>query len=317
MNRRRSLLLLLLLLVLVVVYQLNIQKLSPRSESSRTDFVSRPGPVLKLSPGEKVVQIDVIDPLKGTELQFTSVKAGEWHMVRPVDYPAESVLVDGLVALLKLSTRIREMTSAGVTLSDFQFDRPILKVCVGTNLSSQKRCLIIGSKAVAAESYYAKWMDESVYFMVDQKFISACDKSAYALRKKQLFELLESGVRSIAYRGKFSREIRRTGKRWFLLAPKRSALPREQANELLVGLNNLYVKEFLDEKSASDSELGLETNSEMLMVRSGKEQDRSLTVGAEVPGRAAYYAKTNQEPTILLISSAKWNKIREAFEHLD
>ncbi len=317
MNWRRSLFLLLLLSALVVFYRLNIQKAPLKSQSSGVDLISKPGPVLKLGPAEKVVRIELIDPSKGTELQFAGVNTGTWRMSRPVDYPAENVLVDGLVALLKLSTRLREMTSAGVTLSDFQFDRPVFKVCVETSLSSQKRCLLIGSKAVAADGYYAKWVDEDVYFMVDQKFVSAFDKSAYALRKKQLFELLESGIRSIVYEGKSNREIRRTGKRWFLLAPKRSALGRERVNELLVALNNLYVKEFLDDKAANDPGLGFETNSETVRVRFEKEPERDLAIGGEVPGRAAYFAKTNQEPTILLISSAKWNKIRQAFEHLD
>lgn len=273
--------------------------------------------ILSLSPHESVDRLTIHNPSQDGEISFLKEKNGNWKIIKPVDYPAESMMVDGFVGLLKLTLRIRQLSFEGLGAEDFGFDTPRFSVCVSTNSSRKERCLLVGSDAVIVKGAYAKWEDEAKYFVVDPNFLAAFDRSLYSVRKKQIFTLLEKEVEVIQFRSqKREFEIRRQKKQWMLKRPVEAILGPEAINHLSLHLSDLYVKEFLDDERLDDPKLGLKPGHRVIRIKFGDGSEQALIQGREAAGRDAYFAQGPDGKTTLLVSLGKLNKIEEAFRSL-
>mgnify|MGYP001583376019 CR=1 FL=1 len=291
----------------------------PRATESVFSFSQEPvrPRVLSLNPGELVHRMTIRDVSKESSISFLKLDDQSWRVKEPVDYPAESVMVDGFVSLLKLNPRIRELSFEGLEASEFGFDVPSLSICVATNIRPAQRCLIIGSDAAIAKGAYAKWKDEGRYFLVDQSFLQAFDKTLYSVRKKQVFNLLEKEIESIHRQSEKSAiEIQVQGKQWVLAKPVEAVLGPKAMDDLLIELNHLYVKEFLDDEPSKDSKLGFDPPSRSIQVRFKDDTHQTLILGREASRKDAYYARSDESGTILLISSGKVRQIERAFDAL-
>ena len=273
--------------------------------------------ILTLAEHERVERLTIKDASKGSETAFLKTQDKSWQIIRPIRYPAESLIVDGLVSLLKLSPRARQLSFEGLGADEFGFDKPELTVCVSTDRTSKERCLLVGSNAIIAKGAYAKWEDESKYFLVSRDFLKAFDKTLYSVRKKQIFALLEKDILSIVF---LSREkelfIKHDGKNWTLEKPVKATLGSEAMNNLLVQLNGLYVKEFLDGENARNPKLGFEPQSKHIRITFRDGSQETLIQGREAKGKDAYYAKKDDDKIVLLISLGKLDKIENAFRAL-
>ena len=317
MSWKRTILLLLVLVGIAGFYYFKVH--GPHSIKTVISFSPEPANafILSLNERESVNSIVLHDLSKNTEISLHKVGKHDWRMRKPVDYPAESVIVDGFVSLLKLTPRVRQFSLDKLNEKEFGFDHPYLSICISTNLWSKERCLLVGSQAAIVAGSYAKWDDESQYFLVDHNFLKAFDKSVYGLRKKQIFTLLDLEINSVSLKSPQKQfEIKRSGKSWTLAKPIEVALSEDAVNELLVQLNSLYVKEFLDNERWDNSKFGLKPSTRLIRItfRDGSEQ--TLIQGREAAGKDAYYALSKEQNTVLLISLKKFNQVEEAFQKL-
>ena len=317
MNWKRTVLFLAVLILLAGLYYWKVYR--PQAADRIFSLSQDPAQIgaLTLNPKETIDHLIIQDASKGTEISFLKLKNQSWRMTRPMDGPAESLILEGFVTLLKLTKRTRSLSFEGLSENEFGFKSPRLVICVSTDQRKKERCLLIGADAAIANGAYAKWRDESKYFLVDRNFISAFDKTLYALRKKQIFTLLEQPIKSIRFRSSNREfEIGRDGKHWALVKPVRAVLGDEAANQLLSQLNGLYVKEFLDHERFEDSRLALNPGLRMIEVIFEDGSGQRLIQGAEALGRDAYYTRVKDEPSVLLVSLEKLNKIEKAFHAL-
>ena len=313
---KRTLLFLSILALLASVYYFKVYERPSRGGV----FSFSPEPVrtsiLQLEKNEAVSRLTLRDFRKKTEFLFERSPDRSWRVKRPVDYPAESVIIEGLISLLKVIPRARQLSLDGLQASEFGFDQPRLAVCIGVEGKEKDRCLLIGSDAAIVKGAYAKWEDEFKYFLVDQNFMSACDKTLYSVRRKQIFTLLDKDVRAIRYRfpkGEF--EIIHKGKVWMVHKPVEAMLGSEAISRLLTELNGLYVKEFLDGGRWEDSSLGLKSSKRVIRVEFQDGSAQTLIQGAKAAGRNAYYA-LGDDQTVLLVSLGKLNRVEDAFRTL-
>ncbi len=272
--------------------------------------------VLAISEKKLVSRLTLRDTSKGTVISFARQGEHTWRIAQPIDYPAESVILDGLVGLLKLTPRMRQLSFEGLQEKEFGFDAPRFSICVSTDFSKEQ-CLFIGSDAVIAKGAYAKWNDEAKYFLVDRTFITAFDKTLYSVRKKQIFTLLENEASAVHFQSqKREFEIRRQGKHWVLKKPIEAALGSETVNGLLIRLNDLYVKEFLDDQRSDDPALDLKPGRRVIRVKFQDGSEQILVQGREAVGRDAYFAQGPDGKTVLLVSIGKLDKIEDLFRAL-
>ncbi|MBI1978321.1 MAG: DUF4340 domain-containing protein [Candidatus Omnitrophica bacterium] len=272
--------------------------------------------VLPLSSGESILRIVLKDQAKASEIEIAKKEKG-WDITKPVDYPAESLVIDGLVTLLKLAPRLRQFSLEHSQMEEFGFTKPRLTVCVRTNQRSQDQCLLIGQDAALVKGAYAKWDNESKYFLVHEHFLMAFDKTLYSLRKKQLFSLLGQEIQSIHFMSK-KREyvIEKKGKEWLLQKPAKATIGSDAIDALLVALSNLFVKEFLDDENAKDPRFGFDPPRRQIKVQFQDGSKQALIQGREAAGRDAYYALGEDEKTVLLISRGKLDQLEEGFRKL-
>lgn len=302
---------------IVGFYYFRVRQEHPADRSFSFSTESAKSYILSLSDKDFVNHLTIRDTSKKTEISF--LKAGEhnWQITKPVDYPAESVFIDGFVSSLKLSPRLRQFPFNGTSVKEFGFDSPQLSVCISTKQLPIERCLLIGSNAVAFNGAYAKWNDEAKYFLVDANLLAAFDKTLYTLRKKQIFTLLDKEITSIQFRS-LKREfiIQRKGKQWWLEKPVQAAVGPDAINNLLIYLNGLYVKEFLDNERPDNPKLGLKSRARLIQVKFQDGSEQMLLQGNEAAGRDAYYALGSDGKTVLLVASGKLNKTEDIFKAL-
>ena len=319
MSWKRTLLLFLILGVVISFYYQKSKTLPFLLQSKAISLSTTPESpyILQLKDGETINHIVLEDFSKKTEVVFEATKPHVWRITKPVNYPAEPIIVDGFNSLLRLTPRVRELSFEGLSPSEFGFDHPRFKVCLSTNMVQKEKCLMVGSDAVVAQARYARWDDEPKFFLVGQTFVDAFDKSLYSLRRKQIFALLEGQVRSVHFRSTDRElDIRRDGKRWLLEKPRESIVGSQAVNEILSQLNNLFVKEFLDHERWQDVRLGFKSASYLVRVVFDDGSEQVLIRGNEAAGRDAYYGRTQGEDAVFLISLGKFKKVENAFRAL-
>ena len=317
MSWKRSLFFLFLLIAVASFYYFKVRQQysaeTPFSFSTESAKMS----VLSLAGQESVDHLTLRDTSKESEISFQKTKGHNWRITRPVDYPAEFAIVDGFAALLKLSPRIRQFSTEGLSLSEFGFNAPRLSICISTNQRPNEKCLLIGSDAVAFKGAYAKWIDESKYFLVDANFVAAFDKTLYSVRKKQVFLLTDQEISSVHFRSsEHEYEIKHQRKQWWLEKPLHAGVGIDAVNSILVYLSGIYVKEFLDTELPEHQKFGLKQPARIIEVTSRDGSKQTLIQGREAPGQDAYYAQGSDGRTVLLISFGKLNKLEDAFKAL-
>lgn len=272
--------------------------------------------VLELAKDDFVENLSLYDQSKATTISFEKDDNGHWRIVSPVPFPAEPLIVDGFITLLKLTPRSRHLLMNQLDPKDFGFDEPHLKICIG--ISDQKpRCLLIGSNSAIGQGAYAKWDDEESYFLVEEVFVKSFDKTLYSVRKKQIFSLLDDEIASIHFESsKKEIDILHEGKFWTLKKPIESAIGNQTMNMLLTELNGLYVKEFLDGEETSKLKSQLKQALRTIRVNFRNRYEQVLIQGQEANGRDAYYARLSEPETLFLVSKGKLNHLEEAFSKL-
>lgn len=313
MNWKRTLFFVAALSILSVFYYLKLYHQSTNDLIPAFSVEAAPRYVLEFNQDGLVKSISLSDQLKGTTLSFKRDARGNWQIVSPVFFPAEPLIIDGFVTLLKLTPRLRNLQANQLNPKDFGFDDPSLKICVEVS-NHNLRCLLIGNKSVIGDGAYAKWDNEESYFLVEQVFLKSFDKTLYSVRKKQIFSLLNDEIASIHFQSsKKEFHIIHEGKYWTLQKPIESAIGEQAMNTLLTELNGLYVKEFLEGEETSKFKSKVKQALRTVRVIFRNQTEQVLIQGQEANGRDAYYARLSEPETLFLVSKGKLNHLEEAF----
>lgn len=317
MTWKRTVLFLLIFVAVASLYYFKVYQPRPTEAVFSFSPESAKTPILALSDKKSITHLSIQNASQGILLSFAKEKEGIWRITQPINYPAESMIIDGFVSLLRLTPRVRQLSFDGLESKEFGFDTPRFSICVLADLFPKERCLFIASDAAIAKGAYAKWNDENKYFLIDRNFLSVFDKTLYSVRKKQIFTLLGNEVSAIHFQSqKREFEIHRQGKNWMLKKPVEALMGSQAINELLIHLNGLYVKEFLDAQRPDDSKLGLKPAHRVIRINFQDGSEQALIQGREAAGRDAYYARIGDEKTVILLSLGKANQIAEKFQKL-
>ena len=313
MRWKKTVFLFLLLLLTAEFYYFKVRPKSSTPSFSSLSHDAAHVRVLPLEPKETIKRIVLKDHLKNTEISVKQVSDHVWKVESPVQYPAESLVVEGLSSLLRLSPRSRQLSVKGSD-QGLGFDKPDLEICVSTSKKSSQRCLLIGTQAAVVKGSYAKWKDESEYFLVNSNFLDAFDKTLYSLRKKQIFDLSGKEITEIQFRSEEKeRFLKHQGQNWVLLKPKEMNLSAHSAEALTTLLSGLYVKEFLDQEPWTDPKFGLASSQKTIRIVFNDQSEQTLIWGSEAPGFDAYYALGPEGKTLLLVSRGKVSQAADKF----
>lgn len=272
--------------------------------------------ILKVQNQKSVKKMSIEDRSKGTKILFEKDSQNNWQIVSPIHFPAEAAIVDGFVTLLKLMPRLRPLTAKQIDLKEFGFDHPRLRICIGIS-SKAPRCLLIGNDSAIGEGAYAKWDDESSYFLVEPVFLKSFDRTLYSVQKNQIFNLFDEEIASIQFESE-KKEIKiiHEGKNWMLKKPVEAAIGLQTMDALLRELHGLFVKEFLDSDDSAERipQIVKPVRTIRIFFRHGKQQ--VLMQGEAAVGRDAFYARLSEPDTVFLVSQGKLNQLEDLFSKL-
>lgn len=319
MSWRRTLFLFFIFASLAGFYYVKVGRLSfPKPDVWAPDPSSRRKPILAMSSTEELLRLsfdlseDASSKLRG---RVVLERKGEkqWRITSPVSAPAEAVVADGLLSVLKLMPRVRELSFAKLSLGDYGLDRPRQRICVETGQKS--RCLRIGSEGALSKGVYAKWEDEDKFFLASSELVRAFDRTLYSLRQKQVLSFTESQIDSIHVRHlKQELVIQREGNHWLLKKPDLAILGPLTVEALYSKLIHLYAKDFIDGPPAQNPELGLTAPSFVIRVFFSDGSQQTLVRGGQAPGLDAYYVQNSEHKSVFLVSIGKFRELERAFE---
>lgn len=274
--------------------------------------------VLKLKEGDSVSWLRIERPASGGETLVLRREEGarDWQLEFPVTYPAETLLVEGMISSLKMSRRMRRLPLRGPFPKGTGLEAPRLKIGIETRKNPSQHFLLFGEEAPVGGAVYARWADEKEYFLVSPEVKAAFEASLYTLRRKKLFRVNWERVSRIEFqRGKLHFELVKEGERWSGKTPASAAeISLEKARDLIYSLQSVYIKDFLDGKNPSNREFRLLPDFAFIAVQDREGAGEKLILGAPAKNREAVYAVREKENLVFLISEGKVRSLIQAFQ---
>ncbi len=273
--------------------------------------------VLLLGEGDFLTYFEIQNSATKEKLVLRK-KGSDWMLVAPVYYPAENFLVEGMIQALAFSRRDRRFLLEGKDPGEFGLGKPSIRIVLQTLKRPGKRTLVFGSETpVVGGGFYAKWKDEDEVFLIPDPLKSSFERSVYSLRRKKLFRVRWDNINSLyAQSGQTQYRLEKKGELWrWVIPPLAPEIPLEKVSDLIYSFQALYIKEFLDGRSAKEKDFGLQTPEIRLAVGEEKAPgEEKLAFGARAKGKDALYTVREKENLVLLVSEKNLKSLLEHFE---
>jgi len=269
--------------------------------------------ILTLNQGQTVVGLELTNR-EGEVLELAR-ENGRWSLTKPLHYPADDVIVGGLIAALTTTTWSRNFSVESVNLKEAGLRDPVQRI--GVTLSSdasKRRYLFIGEESKAGRMNYAMWGDGTEVLLVHDQFSKALDKNVFSLREKRIFDFFKEDLSSIQLvMGNKDLTLLKQKGQWLRLWREASAGERSKVEALWEQLSGFYVKAFLDQLNPENPDLGLHSPENFVSVTTLKGDRMTLWLGSENKEHEGFYALKEGETAVLLVSKDSLKQVSEIF----
>ncbi|HOW59913.1 MAG TPA: DUF4340 domain-containing protein [Candidatus Omnitrophota bacterium] len=260
----------------------------------------------------KIRQIEILDHVKNSRIVLRN-NDGKWSLESPVRYPADFNIVEGLAMTARWFGK-QPRLRAEKDWEEYGLAKPEVEMMYEVTGKKAEK-LLIGAKSPIGDAVFCKWDSERGYFLIPSAAKAALLQSVYSLREKRVFRLPEEAYGKVSVEmGKHSYQWKRDQGDWFWLEPVSKfgkKIPIERMRLILNALQNLYIKEYLDENKKSKAELGFFIIHDRIRIEAGPGVSEVFHFGNEVPEKNAYYGFREGEDVVFLIDREK------VFEFLD
>ena len=288
--RNRNLIILALIVVGLAAYIYFQERHLPTTEERRAK-VDTLFPDLER---DKVAGIEV----HNTHGTFRIVKRGdEWHLVEPIEFPADEPSVSSLLGSLESLKAERTLTEDEVDPKSYSLDQPSITVTLSTAEGSTSS-LEVGDEAALGSNRAVRRNGERSVILVSGWFVRDLDKALDGWRSRDVIEIAADDVASLSVlAGVDHIELVRQGESWQLLEPLDDIADQDHVRNLIADLDALQVEEFLDDPPPA-AELGLEPPAyQVTILRSAGGDPIRLGFGAsrERDGRTQIACRRNAD----------------------
>ncbi len=279
------------------------------NENREKAMKSLPVESMQLVPLEKDEQISrlKIENIAKKLSVTLELQNGKWVILEPVRYVADPLVVEGLATALRLSTKAKRMTREK-DWAEYGLAKPSLKIEVGTTKNKRGRVLDIGDLSPVGNFVYARWEGEEECFLLNADLMRAFDQSLYGLRMKRIFRMpLKDVTRIVVQTAAGNYEIAKMENDWYWVEPVPilgEKISKRDLDYFFSKIERLFIKEFLDDKADSPSDLGFSGLTTRVTVKAGKKEQETLVLGSGFPERDSFYAMRADENTVFLVSKS-------------
>jgi hypothetical protein len=283
------------------------------SQKALTDM--SPVGILQLAEGDKISWLEIQNEASKEKVALKR-EGEEWKIESPVSYPAQELLVEGMIEGLMLSQRLRRIPFDERNAGALGLSTPAIKISIKTDKDPTQKVLLLGGTSPVKERAYARWEGENEYFLIPGELKAALGLSLYSLRKKKLFEFKNEALSWLHLKAggkEFRIERKGEGWRWALPALK-GEIGLEKVSDLIYALDSLFVKEFLDGQSPEASPFGLRKRESFLAAGPQGQAGERIFLGSRARGKDALYVLRQKEKLVLLVSERNLRTVVESFE---
>lgn len=309
----------LFLFVLVAVFFIYLDPLRQEPEPAAEKAVMR---LLPMDGEGEINLIEIQNNEKKESITLQRSPEG-WMLKDPVTYPAQNPMVEGLVTALRLSMKARRLLPEK-GWDEYGLAKPSLRVGIEREDGRQRRYLDFGDPSPVTRHVFARWEGESEYFLLEADLKRVFEQTAYSLRQKRIFRnsVQEAAKIRIEIPKGESYEITKKDGNWFWMEPVAllgDAVEAEDANEVLTGVQRLYIKDFLDSEVAKPGEYGFYIFGMNIKVWGPEDGDKPevLHLGSEFPAKDAFYGTREGEPTCFLVAQGNVKSLFETLARLN
>ena len=234
--------------------------------------------------------------IRNTHGTFRIVKRGEeWHLVEPIEFPADQSSVSSLLGSLESLKAERTLTEAEVDPKAYGLDAPSITVRL-SSAEGESSSLEVGDEAALGSNRAVRRNGEPSVILVSGWFVRDLDKPLDGWRSRDVVEITADDVASLTVlAGPDRAELVRQGDSFRLLEPLDDIADQDHARNLIADLDALRVEEFLDDPPPA-TELGLEPPAyKVAILRSSGGDPINLEFGAsrERDGRTQIACRRN------------------------
>lgn len=276
-----------------------------------------PVEILMLAPGDRVTRLEV-ENMKTKEKVILRREEAGWFLESPVNYPAEDLLVRGMVAAVTHAHRLRRFPFHRTLPKELGLNPPQIRIAIETQKEPRRQVLLLGAGSPIGGMGYARWEREKEYFLTPPEFKAVFERTAYSLRRKKLFRVPWDEVTRMEYRTpKKLYRLEKNGRVWRgFLGEEAKEIPLEKVDHLIYAFQSLYVKDFLDGKDPANHELGLVKGRSDFRLEGKGGLLEKLTVGSQAKGRDALYALREKENLVLEVAQPNLTALEAQWETL-
>lgn len=272
---------------------------------------TRPGPVLVL-PGLNVTNVSAVQINPAGQLEIRAVHTnGSWQLVRPVNYPAQTLAIEALLgALERLSpvTHIsnRELRERPQFDQEYGFNTPSCTIIL--EAGGQNSRVLIGSFTAPGDQVFLKVVGGDGVFVVGKDFLQFLPRSGDDWRDTSLLDLrtisfdqinVQSGDLTVTF------QQNATNNSWRMTHPLQARADNLKLLERLQMLQALRVVRFVTDDPRADLDaFGLRPPELELTFNKGSNRLASLQFGRATTNDAQQiYAKREGVDSVVVVTA--------------
>jgi hypothetical protein len=218
----------------------------------------------------------------------------DWHIVEPIDFPADQSSVGSLLSSLENLTTDRRLESKDLDLDAYGLIEPELSVNL-TFEDGEQSTISVGAELPLGSKRPVRTSGDEV-MVVAGWFVDTLNKPVDDWRSKSLISLTPSEVVSLQVETNSGTvNVVQINDEWRLLDPVDDLADREHMRNLISDLNAVEIKEYVD-KNAGIEEMGLDTPRYRITASPGAEKDPiilEMGVTREVDGSTQVACRRN------------------------
>jgi Domain of unknown function (DUF4340) len=275
--------------------------------------------VYNVSAGD-IQKIELRSPQR--DIVVERVKDG-WRFLKPIEGEAESTAADGIadaIANLQITSSISENPG---DLAPFGLRNPAVSVIVTTKDGRVLPTIMVGKDTPVGSSSYIRTGQKPGVLLVANTFPPQVEKSVDDLRPRTLIGFKSGDVRKIVLDSSSgtSVELVKKGDQWSIVKPTPYPADNSAVQQILDGLTNARVAEFIDDNPSDLSKYGLSTPSFKLVLYGGKSNgEESLLFGFKQPqpDKLALYARRGEgsDQPVITVNTYVFNSLDKSFDDL-
>ncbi len=240
-----------------------------------------------------------------TYIKCIKTDAGEWHIVKPIDYPGDDEAIKRLIDAVKGATAERKLDASDQALSAFGLAPPQLKLALTSK--DKQYVLLLGNKNPMGSLMYAKREADAELFLLDSSLYNSLAQGVPDLRSERVISIPEVDVSQIeldyANRKLVLTNDPKVG--WQITTPRELKADPDGVSTLIRQINSMRVKEFVAEETDTLARFGLDKPMLRLTLTNGRDQtQKRLLLGHINKEKQGIYAKRGKRPQVILLDSS-------------